>query len=199
MREAASANLLLFLSSLQDRTIPFHSESMDAVSRPSGAASVLDQAERASAWPSLRLKPLRQLMHTICMQGARQDIGKTLSPSNALTRAKQHGGHAGCLASWSTAIKRLTFLLVLMPRLWLSCFRFLVSSPSQLNVLVTMSQGSANKIALQLWLGGLPRPSQEVSREMHRLVDLRLSVTHGVPRRRAAYALPCPVPTHAHE
>ena len=35
------------------------------------------------------------------------------------------------------------------------------TEPSQLNVLVAMSQGSANKIALQLWLGGLPRPARK--------------------------------------
>ena len=97
VRELASANLLLFLSSLQQGKEPLHVGLKDAVSRPSGAASVLDQAEQASAWPSLHLKQLRQLMHRLCMQGAKQDAGKTLCPSNALTRAKQHGGHAGVL------------------------------------------------------------------------------------------------------
>ena len=97
VRELAFANLLLFLSSLQQGREPLHEGLRDAVSRPSGAASVLDQAEQASARPLLHLKQLRQLMHTICMQGAEQDAGKTLCPSNALTRAKQHGGHAGIL------------------------------------------------------------------------------------------------------
>ena len=97
VRKPASANLLLFLFGLQDRRRPLHAVLKDAVSRPGGAASVLDQAEQASARPSLYLKQLRHLMHTICMRAAQQDIGKTLSPSNALTRAKQHGGHAGCL------------------------------------------------------------------------------------------------------
>ena len=33
--------------------------------------------------------------------------------------------------------------------------------PSQLNVLVAMSQGSANKIALQRWLSGISRSARK--------------------------------------
>ena len=35
------------------------------------------------------------------------------------------------------------------------------TEPSQLDVLVAMSQGSANKIALQLWLCGLLGPARK--------------------------------------
>lgn len=49
VRKLASANLLLFLSSLQGRGRQLHAVLKNAVSRPSGAACVLKQANLASA------------------------------------------------------------------------------------------------------------------------------------------------------